>query len=152
MKLADIQPGVEYGLRQKWDDPRRVEALGIVTVEERVWDRALERFKPRSVKRVQIKFLDSAKQHYDHAKGAKTNVPATHLVAPWNQIGLNIRKKHEDAILREELSAQLEKRLKKLLGRNYNGYVSVGDARNPHLSLSGTAVAKILDLAEKGKG
>lgn len=151
MKISDIKKGTEYGLRQRRiDDPRRVEVLGIATVVEQVWDHALERYKPRNMRRVTVKFLDKAPDRWAAAKGSKEEVSPNLIVAPWSELGPNLQKRAAEAEARDKMQTDLSKRMKKLLGSNYDGYVMVNSTDRPMLDVNGKSFLKLLDLAEAG--
>ena len=154
MKIDDVKVGEEYALQDGRPrgsrDPRRVKALEIVTVEERYWSDILERRIPRNVRRVRVKYLDAAKVRWAAAKGAEDNVDARYLVAPWAEIAPSIRERIEnEAAIAKEMSAT-EKRVKALLGRNYDGYVT-RRGWEVELDTRGKSLEKLLALAEKGK-
>jgi hypothetical protein len=150
MKIGEIEVGKEYALTQGRGDPRRVLAVEIVTVDDPVWSTVLETYTPRSVRKVKVKYLDKPTERYTHAKGAEHTVSHRELVALWKDIGPGIRKRIEEEARQEALRDDLEKRLRKLLGKNYDGYVTVMGARGANLDLYGKSLTKLLDLAEKG--
>lgn len=152
MKLDDISIGEEYAVRPKYGDPRRVKILGIEVSLEKIWDLTRETWKERNVRKVKIKYLDNpARKGYTFpAKNTTILVDAREISALWLEVGPGVRKRQEEAARRDAESAALTKRLKALLGRNVNGYITISD-RNASLSLYGKHVDKLLTLAEKGK-
>lgn len=152
MKLDEVKKGTIYGVRSsRGRDPRQVEALGIVKVDQPRWDNNLEKYVPRQVRHVQVKFLDKAPDRWEHAKGAKVAIDVKEIVAEWKELGPQLRKRVEEQAAKEKLQDELEKRMKKLLGRNYEGYVSVSGIDRARLDLNGKYFIRMLELAEAGK-
>lgn len=154
MKIDEIEVGKEYALTQRSGDPRRVQVMEIVTTKERVWSEVLEDWKPRNVRKVKVKHLDSltnrGRFYNAPAKGATEVVEHRRLPALWKDIGPRIRARIETEARETALQAETEKRMKKLLGRSYDGYVTVGH-RGANLDVYGKSLTKLLDLAEAGK-
>lgn len=152
MKIDEVKKGTEYALGVRYGDPRQVEALGIVTVDDRVYNEKLERYELRHVRRITIKYLDSPARSLDPKKGSKTNVPARELIAPWKEIGPNLLQRLEEKEACRVLTQELTKRVKKLVGRSFDGYVIVNHQNRPMLDINGKSFMKMLELAEKGAG
>lgn len=150
MKIDEVKKGTEYALNDRHGDPRRVEALGIVTVDDRAYNGKLERYELRHVRLIAVKYLDSPTRSFDAAKGSKVNVNARELVAPWKEIGPNLLRRLEEKEACRVLTKELTKRVNKLLGRSFDGYVTVSDIKRPMLDVNGKSFMKMLELAEKG--
>lgn len=156
MKIADIKVGEEYAVRIKHlDEPRRVKVLGIKVVPEFRWDNITNKRKDINIRKVEVKYLDEPSGrlawHGNPAKGAKGIVSAVDIAAKWSEVSKGIRDRAEERDKCEALEASLEKRLKKLLGRSYDGYVHVRSSNRPDLSVHGKSLEKLLALAEAGK-
>lgn len=150
MKIDEIKKGKEYALNQKYGDPRRVKAMGIVTEEEQVWNTVLESWGTRTVRKIRVMFLDPPTDRHKAAKNTMTNVSARDLAAPWSEVGPNIRKRAEQDAAARAKAADFDKRLKKLLGRNWSGYVIGGGHRSASITVDANSAEKLIALAEKG--
>ena len=151
MKIDEIEIGTEYALPQNYSDPRRVKAVEVVTEEVPKWSSIKECYDGmKKVKKVKVKFLDKTKDRYTYAKGATQLVEARVLV-PWSEVGPAIKERAENEARSNELRSQTEKRVKALLGRNYDGYVTVHGRRDANLDVRGRSLEKLLALAEAGK-
>lgn len=158
MKIGDVKVGKEYALSERYGGPRHVQAVEIVTKDESVWSNLRETFVTRKEKQVKVKFLDTPPNHYDERKGSMTTVPARRLT-PWEEVGPGIRERKERKEREDAAVEAAEKRVKKLLGRSYDGYVLgrsydgyvVGRGGDAELSVRGRSLTKLLDLAEYGR-
>jgi ribosomal protein L14E/L6E/L27E len=158
MKLDDIQIGTEYALNVgTWKDPRRVKALEIVTVEEQSFGRITGERTTAKRRRVKVKYIDGAPKASSRslwnappAKGSTSVVHARDLVCSWAKVAKGIQERHQKEQAEAELRSSYEQRLRKLLGRQYNGYVSISGS--PSLTLYDKSMEKLIALAELGKG
>lgn len=177
MKIGDVKVGEEYGAVDNPNNryrPRHVRVVEIVVEQQRVYGRTWASYvdtATRNVRRVQVEFLDDARQHpswrnpvMSAAKGAKITVEAKLLVAPWKQLLPAIKKEIEREQLQASTQAALESRLNALLTpvlrkdkHEYDRHVKVdvydqgrGGRAVTEVRLGGDVLEHILLLAEKG--
>lgn len=153
MKIDEIKAGTEYALKQRHGDPRRVKAMEIVIVPEQIWNEVREECGTRNVRQVVVKHLDRPydRDRYAPAKGAKQTVEARLIGAPWSEVGPNVAKRQAEKEAADNLQTDLEKRLRAILGRSYNGYVTVSVNGRINLDLFDKSAKKMIELAEAGK-
>src|SRR4051812_41837977 len=127
MKLSDIKLKTEYALPQRYGDPRRVLAVKIVETTDAKWDSVRECWKNVNTRKVQVKYLDppAYDKRYEPTKNAVAEVLARELSAPWSEVGPNIQKRLDEELAQQALENATEKRMKALLGRSYNGYMTI---------------------------
>lgn len=168
MKIGDVKVGAVLALdaSEKYgrDLPRKVEVLAITPVEETYWQSG---FRPqratRTVRRVEVKFLDSptgessryAKYKYAEAEqGATAVVEAKKLIAPWADVAKYVDARIEKASKQAANKAEAERRLEALFGKKMDTldfYVSTAWDDSAEVRFDGTSLDTILTLAERGK-
>lgn len=165
MKISEVVVGEQYGAldspsgRRSYgsQDPRQVEVLEIVTVEEEYWRDGgfTASLAKRNVRRVKVKVLDATTKdgwRYDKIATAKKDavltVEARQLVGKWADLHPHILERIEREQARQAKQAELEARIKKagfkvdwdnvkVDTRNFGG-------RGPSIEFNGKTVEKLL--------
>jgi hypothetical protein len=163
VKISEVVVGEQYGAHDnpgrglRGGDPRQVEVLEIVTIEEEYWlggGFTGERAK-RNVRRVKVKVLDSTdKQGWRYvkiataAKDAVLTIEARQLVGKWADLRPAILARIQKEQERQALQAELEARVKKAGFKVEWGAVEVNaqyiGGRGPVIAFRGKAVEKLL--------
>lgn len=156
MKISEIEAGTEYALASESrysSEVRHVKVIEVVSVEDPHgrWDNVRNTWIPTKVTKAKIKFLDAPSQSRSHdpKKGTVISVLPRLIAAPWSEVAPAIQEKKAEEQRVLALDRSLTKRVKALLGRNFDGYVSVTD-RRATLDVRDKSLEKLLTLAEMG--
>ncbi len=175
MKIGDVKVGERYAAHDEptkspryisaehGDLPREVEAIEIVTVEERVYGQAWvgsEARQTRNVRRVKVRVIGGVPKDSYYSKTiarAKVDavlvIEAKNLVGPWKDLSKGVADAVKAREEREAQSDALEARVEKLGLKHSSSSVSIyGGKLRPSLSIYEADVDKLLTLAEEGQG